>query len=223
MGDFDIQYWGLIPYAEAITRMEGLHSLRVADRIPDTLLCLEHPTVITRGRRLHGQSLSVSSEITRLGIPIVDSDRGGLLTLHAPGQIVVYLIIKLKQPLIAIADIVFAIQKTLQDFITNLGVEATMKNDLPGLWADGKKFASIGLRISQGVTKHGISINVCNDLSIYQHIEPCGLSGTVMTSLSQLTGVEIPHSRLKIISLELCRYFAKGLLSGLKPTVFNKF
>lgn len=223
MGDFNIQYWGLIPYAEAITRMEKLHSLRVADRIRDTLLCLEHPTVITRGRRLHSQPLSPSPEIARLGIPIIDCDRGGLLTLHAPGQIVVYLIIKLRQPLTAVADIVFAIQRTLQDFISNFGIEATVKNDLPGLWADGKKFASIGLRISQGVTKHGISINVCNDLSIYQHIEPCGLAGSVMTSLSQLTGRKIAGTRLKVISLELCRYFARELFSGLKPVVFNKF
>ncbi len=189
-----MQHLGLVDYDAAILQMDALHAKRQAGTVPDTILVLEHPAVITRGRKMQDQPLLWQDKLESLGVQIRNADRGGELTYHGPGQIVVYFILELKTYAAGIADFVKTLELALIDFLQGQGVVAEIRPDHPGIWVGEKKMASLGLRVAGGITKHGIALNVRNDLSVYQWFSPCGLAGATMTNLQICLAQDISDS-----------------------------
>jgi len=170
----DVQHLGVMSYDTAMVLMNTLHQQRVDGQIADTILILEHPAVITRGRKMQDQPLIWQDKLTAMGVQIRNADRGGELTYHGPGQIVVYFILDLNRYAKGIAEFVKILELALIDFLKERDVVARIQSDHPGIWVEEKKIASLGLRVSGGITKHGIALNVRNDLGVYQWFHPCG-------------------------------------------------
>ena len=174
-----------IDYRDALALQERVRAARQRDRIADTLLLLEHPPVYTRGRRSDAGELPMGEAWYRSqGIDVVNTDRGGKLTYHGPGQLVGY-------PIMRIEDVV-AYLRTMEDAIVAAlaeeGIAAGPREGLTGVWVEDRKIGSIGVHVSRGVTTHGFAINVDNDLQPFEWVVPCGLEGVRMTSVTKETG-----------------------------------
>jgi lipoyl(octanoyl) transferase len=192
---------GLVPYEEAARLQQTLAAQRAAGEVPDTLLLLEHPPVYTRGRRTTADELPMGEDWYRMqGIEIVDTDRGGRLTYHGPGQLVAYPIIDLsalnkRDDVHAfVADMESAMIASLSDW----KVETHLFDGLTGVWVgseppptgDARKIGSIGIHIHKGISTHGLAINVNNDLQPFEWAVPCGIEACRMTSLGRELGAE---------------------------------
>jgi lipoyl(octanoyl) transferase len=177
---------GLVPYREAIATQELVAARRRADELPDTLLLLEHPPVYTRGRRADGaELLRADSFYDARGVEVIDTDRGGRITYHGPGQLVGY-------PIMRVADVVAYLRSLEAAIIAALareGVRARSRSsegpDFTGVWVQQRKIASIGVHVSHSVSTHGFAINVDNELEPFSFITACGLAGVEMTSLER--------------------------------------
>jgi len=189
MADLWVVHLGRIEYREALALQERLRSARHEEQVPDTLLVLEHPPVYTRGRRAGPDELPMGEAWYRSqGVDVVDVDRGGRVTYHGPGQLVGY-------PVMRTPDVIAFVRTMEQAIVTALarqGVAAGVRTpegpDYTGVWAGGRKIASIGVHVSRGVTTHGFAVNVQNDLQPFEWVVPCGLPGVRMTSLLAETG-----------------------------------
>jgi len=176
---------GVVPYGWALALQARLHEARVAGRIPDTLLLLEHEPVYTRGRRSAPGELPMTAEFyAQRGIEIFDTDRGGKVTYHGPGQLVGY-------PIVAAHDVlayVRTLEQALVAALAGAGVFAHARvNDGPdftGVWVQDRKIASIGVHVARGVTTHGFAVNAENDLAPFEWVVACGLPDVQMTSLA---------------------------------------
>jgi lipoyl(octanoyl) transferase len=181
---------------------ERLASGRRAGETPDLLLLLEHPPVYTRGRRSTPDELPMGQDWYRMqGIEVCDTDRGGRVTYHGPGQLVGYPIVSLKPYGDDVHDYIRRMERVMIEALGAYGVEATTIDGLTGVWsprgsaaeaASGtvRKIGSIGVHVSKGVTTHGFAINVNNDLQPFQWIVPCGIEGCLVTSLARELGEE---------------------------------
>ena len=176
---------GPVPYREAFAMQERLRDARQGDLIPDTLLLLEHPPVYTKGRRAEPSDLPMGEEwYLSQGIDVADSDRGGQVTYHGPGQLVGY-------PIMEIVDVpgyVHTLEQAVIGALADEGVRAEVREGLTGVWAGQSKIGSIGVHVSRGVTIHGFAINVDNDLQPFEWIVPCGIEHVRMTSVCKETG-----------------------------------
>jgi lipoate-protein ligase B len=177
---------GQVPYREAFAMQERLRDARQADAIPDTLLLLEHPPVYTKGRRAEPSDLPMGEDWYRSqGIDVADSDRGGQVTYHGPGQLVGYPIMRVRE----VPAYVRSLERVMITALADEGIEAEVREGLTGVWAGDSKIGSIGVHVSRGVTTHGFAINVDNDLQPFEWVVPCGLDGVRMTSITKETGV----------------------------------
>jgi lipoate-protein ligase B len=182
MGELWVTTLGEVPYGEALALQQRLRDARQADEIPDTLLLLEHPPVYTRGRRAEAGDLPMGEQWYReRGIAIEDSDRGGQVTYHGPGQLVGYPIVRVR----SVHDFVAAMERAIVAALAEEGVAAEVRDGLTGVWAGDAKIASIGIHVSRGVTTHGFAVNVDNDIEPFEWIRPCGVDGARMTSVSR--------------------------------------
>lgn len=177
---------GTIPYREALELQLRIRARRLAGELPDTLLLLEHPPVYTRGRRSRPQELALGEAYYRArGIEIFDTDRGGRVTYHGPGQLVGY-------PIMRVTDVgahLRRMETAIVAALADLGIAARSRcaegPDYTGVWVADRKIASIGVHVSQGISTHGFAINVTNDLAPFDWIVACGLPGVRMTSLAR--------------------------------------
>ena len=201
--------WGLVPYHEALERMRALHEARVQGHAADSMICCEHPPVFTLGRHADpGHVLLPQAELEAKGFSLHNVERGGQVTYHGPGQAVVYLIIDLKQRGLGVRPLVEGVTRAICAAAAEFGVRAAGDPERPGAWVQGRKLAAIGLAVRQGVTLHGLAMNVSTDLSHFQYIRPCGLEAPI-TSLAQETGVETPMDRVyDALYRHLCRELA---------------
>jgi len=183
---------GLCPYAEGLARQEKLLAER-GPSDPDLLLLLQHPAVITLGRRSGPDSLLLPSEILqqRFGIEIFPAARGGETTFHGPDQLVGYPLVNLAHLGRDLHRFVFLLEQTLLDTLGHFGVEGERIAGRTGVWVQGKKIASIGIGVRHWISWHGFSLNVGSNLDGFRHIVPCGQPDTVMTALSLLLEREI--------------------------------
>jgi lipoyl(octanoyl) transferase len=180
---------GTIEYREALALQERVCSARQRDEVPDVMLMLEHWPVYTRGKRSGPGELPMGEDWYRMqGIDIVETDRGGKVTYHGPGQLVGY-------PIIRIDDVVAYVRTLERALVAALAEEGVTARARPedgpnytGVWVGERKIASIGVHVARGVTTHGFAINVENDLQPFGWIVPCGLEGVQMTSLIKKTG-----------------------------------
>jgi lipoyl(octanoyl) transferase len=181
VADLWVTTLGEIPYPEAVALQRRLRDARQADSIPDCLLLLEHPPVYTRGRRTGPADLPRGEDWYRArGIEIHDSDRGGQVTFHAPGQLVGYPIVRVA----SVRDYVATMERAMIAALRDEGIAATAPEGRTGVWAGGAKIGSIGVHVSRGVTTHGFAINVVNDLEPFGWIATCGIDDARMTSVS---------------------------------------
>lgn len=190
----DVRRLGLVPYGAALELQAELVSARRSAEIPDTLLLLEHPHVITLGSGAHEENILVDAgERDRLGIELFEAGRGGDVTYHGPGQLVAYPILDLKPDRKDLHRYLRDLEQVLMDVATEYGVEATRSEDGTGVWTPRGKLAAIGIRVSSGwITSHGIALNVRSDLSYFETIVPCGIADRGVTSLE--TELEQPPS-----------------------------
>ena len=164
----------------------------------DLMLLLEHPAVFTLGRNGGRENLMVSDAFLKeAGVSVVPSERGGNITYHGPGQIVGYPVVDLVRARMGVTDYVAALEEVMIAVAGEWGVAATRDTRNRGVWVDGAKVGSIGLCLRRGTTFHGFALNVNNDLTPFQWINPCGLAGVRMISLGQAAGRDIPMDHLR--------------------------
>ena len=180
---------GTVEYLRARELQDELVN-RVHDGLsPDTLLLLEHPHVYTRGRLSRDEHLlTPGSDLAALGVPVHETDRGGQVTYHGPGQLVGYPIINLRRLGIGPLQYVRTLEQVIVDTLAGFGIPAHTEPGLTGVWTAGGKIAAIGVKISRGVAFHGFALNVDPDLSYYRHIVPCGITDRPVTSMAMQLG-----------------------------------
>lgn len=210
----EVQDLGLVPYAEALALQSDLVGRRRAGDIPDQLLLLQHPHVITLGTassRAH--IVADQSRLQELGIDLVDVGRGGDVTYHGPGQLVGYPILDLEPDRKDVHRYLRDLESVLVHTLGEMGIQGEPVPDLTGVWVDGRKIAAIGVRISSGwITSHGFALNVSNDLSFFETIVPCGIQDVSVTSVSQELGrpVGVPDI-LGIVSRAFSEVFGRSI------------
>ena len=174
---------GLRPYEATWQAMRTFTD----ERGPDTtseLWIVEHPPVGTQGQAGKAEHLLAPGNI-----PVVQTDRGGQVTYHGPGQLVIYVLIALREAGIGIRRLVTLMEQSIIELLNEHGLDAVARSDAPGVYVDGKKVASLGLRVRRGCTYHGLALNVSNDLAPFALINPCGHAGLEVTSTKHL-GIE---------------------------------
>jgi lipoyl(octanoyl) transferase len=192
---------GTVAYDEARRAQKALEGARLAGRIPDLLILVEHPPTYTKGRRTTEAELPMGEDWYRLqGIEVTDTDRGGRVTYHGPGQLVAYPIVSLRE--LAEPDDVHSfirrMERAMIEALGEWGVGGQVIDGLTGVWTGGdpppageaRKIGSIGIHVNRGVTTHGLAINVNNDLQPFEWIVPCGIEAVRMTSLARELGAE---------------------------------
>lgn len=177
---------GRLAYLPALQLQHELVEKRKRDEIPDQILFVEHPPVITVGRNGHLENLLASPEILqRAGIEVHHCDRGGDVTFHGPGQIVGYPIFDLRGWKRDVVAFVRTLEQVLIEALADFGIQAGRNPGFTGVWVGERKIAAIGVHISRWVTSHGFALNHCNDLSYFQYIIPCGLTKPVTSMREQ--------------------------------------
>jgi lipoate-protein ligase B len=182
---------GVVAYRDALAIQEQLRARRQAEELPDTLLLLEHRPVYTRGRRSGADDLPFGEDFYRTkGIDVIDTDRGGQLTYHGPGQLVGY-------PIMRVHDVhryLRTMEDAIIDALADAGVRARSRHeegiDYTGVWVHDRKIASIGVHLSRGISTHGFAVNVNNDLDPFSWVIACGLPDVTMTSLARESAAE---------------------------------
>lgn len=208
MADLHVVNLGLVEYREALELQHRFADARAADAIPDTVLMLEHPLCYTRGRRTPPGELTLPEAWYReRGIDIVDVDRGGKVTHHAPGQLVAYPIMRVESAREHVARMERAIVAALADEGVPARGRSAEGPAWTGVWVGEAKIASIGVHVSRGITTHGLAINVDNDLEPWSWIVPCGLPGVRTTSVREQTGAT--GARLPCLRKRLAWRFAQ--------------
>jgi len=195
-----------VTYENGMRMQEDLVARRQRDEIPDQLLLLEHPPVITMGRSGHESNLLATGELlAERGVRFYETTRGGDITYHGPGQIVGYPIVHLGEGRRDIRKYVESIEEVLVRTAADFGVSARRWEINRGIWVGADKLAAIGVRVARWVTSHGFAFNVSTDMSHYQLITPCGLQGVGVTSLQRLLG-EAPE--IDTVRSSIVRHFA---------------
>ncbi len=196
---------GTMPYRDALALQEELVAHTQKEGLPGVLLFVEHPPVITLGiRKPHNQLVSSASQIRQEGIEVVPIRRGGGSTAHNPGQLVIYPVFKLSALGFRVAPYVRYLEHVGMEILSSLGITARRIHRYPGLWINGRKIASVGVQLNQGITMHGIAINLWNDLSIFQHIIACGIDGVTMTNAEEEGGKRVSSSEVKKTAETAC-------------------
>lgn len=173
-------------YRETLDRQFELRAQRQAGSIVDTILTVEHPPVITEGRREAGGDFRVLPGVLRArGIAVEKVNRGGRLTYHGPGQLVAYYIISLKERGLKIPQLVRAVEETVLKTLEAFEVCGRRREGFPGVWVGERKIASVGMAVDKGVSMHGMALNVNPDLDHFDFIIPCGIPQCPLTSLSR--------------------------------------
>jgi lipoyl(octanoyl) transferase len=192
---------GLVDYQPTWQAMQQF-TLERSAAVPDQIWFLEHPPVFTQGQNGKAEHLLAPGDI-----PVIQVDRGGQITYHGPGQMVVYLLIDLKRRKIGIRTLVCAIEQSVIDFLAENGIHAKARRDAPGVYLDNTKIASLGLRVKRGCSYHGLAFNIDMDLAPFKRINPCGLSNITMTQVRDLGG----PTDFKEVQKRLLHYLTKHL------------
>jgi lipoate-protein ligase B len=186
MAELWVAHLGAVPYREAFELQRRLRDRRAAGELQDLLLMLEHPPVYTKGKRSEPADLPMGEDWYRAqGIAVCETDRGGRVTYHGPGQLVAYPIMAVER----VADFVHSMEDAMVAALADEGIAAEAR-DTPftGVWTGDRKIGSIGVRVREGISMHGLAVNVDNDLQPFEWIVPCGIDHVRVTSFSRETG-----------------------------------
>lgn len=179
-----VRWLGSQEYLSCWQAMQQFTNQRQADT-PDEIWLLEHYPVFTQGQNGKAEHILDPGDV-----PIIATDRGGQVTYHGPGQLMVYTLIDIKRKQLNVRSFVSNLEQTIIDLLAQYGITAAAKREAPGVYVHEKKICSIGLRIRRGCTYHGIAFNVCMDLQPFSRINPCGFAELKMTQLAALGGVQ---------------------------------
>lgn len=181
---------GLVDYLPTVDAMQSFTLERQADT-EDQLWLLEHSPVFTQGANGDAAHILMDS-----AIPVISTDRGGQVTYHGPGQLVVYTLIDLRRAGIGVRQMVTNIEQTVVNLLAQYGVDAYARQDAPGVYVDERKIASLGLRVKRGACYHGVSLNIDMDLTPFSYINPCGYAGMEVIDMRSL-GIDITMTKAK--------------------------
>lgn len=198
----------LIQYDDADTIQRNLQRQRTLEEIPDTLLLLEHPLVITMGKRgTPHDILATSTVLQQHKVQIASTDRGGQNTIHGPGQLVGYIIVHLYNQHRALHAFINTLEQSLIDTMQAFGIDAFRHDEHVGVWTDKGKIASIGISVNKRVTRHGFALNVNPNMDMFNWIIPCGITNAKVTSMHTL--LSSPPT-LAEVSTQFSQIFAKN-------------
>lgn len=201
MTDLIVRSLGQQPYVETWEAMKTFTAER-DDRVTDELWCLEHPRVYTQGQAGKAEHILAPGDI-----PVIPVDRGGQVTYHGPGQLVIYLMIDLSRRKLGVRSLVDQIEQAIVRTLAELDIEAAPRPDAPGVYVGESKIASLGLRVRRGCSFHGLALNVAMDMEPFRRINPCGYAGMAMSQVSDFS----PGATVD----DLERSLAAQLVSGL--------
>ena len=197
----------IAPYQEVWDLQRKMQAQRIENRIKDTLILVEHYPVYTLGKNASRKNIIIDSNKV---IPVIETDRGGEVTYHGPGQLVGYPIIDLKNYKQSITWYMRSLEKIILQVLKKYAIIGTTKRGLTGVWVGDQKISAFGVRISKWVTMHGFSLNINTDLSNYEGIIPCGITDYGVTSISDILNKEINMQNLKKILVEEFSLFFKN-------------
>ncbi len=210
--DCRVEQLGLVDYADGLRLQKERVAQRKAGEIPDTLLLLEHPHVYTLGRNARRENLLVSVEALRArGAQVFETDRGGDVTYHGPGQLVGYPILDLTQHRRDLAWYMRSLEEVFIGVAHDFGVEAGRVAGARGVWVGDEKLVAMGVHVSRWVTSHGFAFNVNTDLGYFEWIVPCGLRDKGVTSLAKLLGRAV---EMRLVAEKVVKHF--GVVFGLE-------
>jgi lipoyl(octanoyl) transferase len=192
--EIEVRRLGIVAYGDALDLQQSLVAKRKSGAIPDQLLLLEHPPVITLGvkaRNDRSHILATADELATEGVEVFESGRGGDVTYHGPGQLVGYPILDLRPDRCDVHRYVRDLEEVLIRAVRRYGIESTRSAGLTGTWVGDRKIAAIGVRIARWVTSHGFALNVSTNLAHFGLIVPCGLSDKGVTSIEQLASAPV--------------------------------
>lgn len=182
-----IRHLGLQPYEPISQAMHDFTDTR-DETTADEIWLVEHERVFTQGQAGKAEHVLVPGDI-----PVIQSDRGGQVTYHGPGQQVMYVLLNLKRRKLGVRELVTILEQTVVNTLAELGIEAYPRADAPGVYVDGRKICSLGLRIRKGCSFHGLALNIDMDLSPFLRINPCGYAGLEMTQVCSLRPGVLPE------------------------------
>lgn len=196
--------WGTIDYEEALKRQEKLFNAAIANKqlgipVENELILCEHPSVYTLGKNGHSENMLFNPH----QIPLIQTNRGGDITYHGPGQIVGYPIFDLETLHLGLKSYIYNVEKSIIEVLAEYGITAMRLAGATGVWIDGenpaksRKICAIGIRCSHFVTMHGFALNVNTDLNHFKNINPCGFTDKGVTSMQQELGTELPISEIR--------------------------
>ncbi len=191
---------GLVEYEPTWRAMQRFTDER-GPETPDEIWFLEHPPVFTLGMNASRDHVLAPGDI-----PVVQIDRGGQVTYHGPGQLVVYPLVDLRRAGLGVRAIVTALERSVIDYAAELGIRAESRRSAPGVYVEGRKLASVGIRVRRGASYHGIALNVCADLEPFRRINPCGYAGLEMVRLADLGPVDCVNVAAEALKPHLLRH-----------------
>ena len=194
-----VRHLGIRPYLDTWQAMQAFTDRRDVDT-PDEIWLLQHEAVYTQGQAGKAEHLLHPTEI-----PVVQSDRGGQITYHGPGQLIAYLLLDVRRKGLGVRQLVTAMEQAVIGVLAQANIQAAAKADAPGVYVNGAKIASLGLRIRRGCSFHGLALNVDLDLTPFTHINPCGYAGLAMTSTALLGGPRHVAEAEPLLLAELTR------------------
>ena len=197
---------GVSDYNDTWKLQKKLQSKRILGEIEDHLLLVEHPPVFTLGKNASKQHIINNSE----DVSIIQTDRGGNITFHGPGQLVCYPILDLNHYKRSITWYMRELEQLIIDVLGEYGIKASRKKGLTGTWVKDKKIAALGVRISRWVTMHGFSLNINPDLNFYKNIIPCGIKEYGVTSMAKIMGNEVPS--MDEVKTKMTKHFTKNFV-----------
>ncbi|SMC44310.1 lipoyl(octanoyl) transferase [Desulfocicer vacuolatum DSM 3385] len=214
---FELMDLGLVDYEKALDLQQQYVTQKKNKALEtDMILMLEHPAVFTLGKRGGRENLMVSEDFLKeQKVPVVQTGRGGNITFHGPGQLVVYPIMDLDRAGMGVADFVHLLEEIMIQMAGDVGVTARRSSANHGIWVENRKLGSIGLSITRGISFHGLALNANVDLTPFSWVNPCGLSGVSMTSLENELQQKSPKGSISmpVVKESFVRHFTRAIKS----------
>ena len=210
-----VRQLGLMKYKDALAVMEEAHRVVASDPSAEEILFIvEHPPVVTMGLRERGLDMvTPEALLAARGVDFEKIDRGGSVTVHEPGQLVMYPLVRVDARRLTVRRLVWALEDIMIRECARWGIVAARDDINPGVWVGRSKIGAVGVRVAEHVSKHGLALNICNSLNTFSHIVPCGIQGRGVTSVHHTLGSSAPEMNLPLIGQRMAADFQEILSS----------
>ena len=204
------RYLGSLPYGPTLAYQRRLaEALRTTQKAEEAFLAVEHEPVITIGRRgSRAHILASKEQLEQLGVQVFEVERGGEVTYHGPGQLVLYPIVRVVPTRFGVRDLISGLAGAIADQLGELGIDAGFDQANPGLWVEDAKIGAVGMRVARGVSTHGAALNVTVDVDAFRLIVPCGMANVTTTNVAELLGDAPP---LRVLARGIAQRFCERL------------